>query len=42
MLILKFIGTSIRGIYHKDITRRQVLSLANRVLVLIFRIFSVR
>ena len=40
MLILKFTGTSIRGIYrHKDITRcQQMLPLANRVLI--FHIFS--
>ena len=38
MLILIFDGTSIRGVYRKDITRRQVLPLANRVLI--FRIFS--
>ena len=38
MLILIFTGTSIRGIYRKDITWRQVLPLANRVLI--FRIFS--
>ena len=40
MLILKFIGTSIRGIYHKDITRRQVLPLANRVLIFLPLVFD--